>query len=204
MFVYAYFDRLYEHRYWLSHELSLNRYKVSTSPLAKQLPSLVLFQGGREVMRRPMVDNKGRAISWTFNEVSLVCECALTAWRSHIDANLKLISSPRRTSSESLTSTSSSRNPRSWTKVVVWKKRSRTALSQRRAATSSTLKPTTQSSPQRARKTSEAKRMIQRGAAWGPPFSSDIAMPYITAKSWILWNGKRKIGSTTTRCHLYR
>lgn len=48
------------------------RYKVSTSPLAKQLPSLVLFQSGREVMRRPMVDNKFRAVSWTFSEVCVV------------------------------------------------------------------------------------------------------------------------------------
>uniref|UniRef100_A0A3B3UYV9 Thioredoxin-related transmembrane protein 2a n=1 Tax=Poecilia latipinna TaxID=48699 RepID=A0A3B3UYV9_9TELE len=50
------------------------RYKVSTSPLAKQLPSLLLFQGGREVMRRPMVDNKGRAVSWTFNEENIIRE----------------------------------------------------------------------------------------------------------------------------------
>lgn len=49
--------------------ISFNRYNVSTSPLAKQLPSLVLFQGGKEAMRRPMVDKKGRAVSWNFNEV---------------------------------------------------------------------------------------------------------------------------------------
>uniref|UniRef100_A0A8C7THP1 Thioredoxin-related transmembrane protein 2a n=1 Tax=Oncorhynchus mykiss TaxID=8022 RepID=A0A8C7THP1_ONCMY len=36
---------------------------VSTSSLAKQLPSLVLFQSGWEVMSRPMVDNKFRAVS---------------------------------------------------------------------------------------------------------------------------------------------
>lgn len=47
------------------------RYKVSTSPLSKQLPSLVLFQGGKEVMRRPQVDKKGRAVSWSFTEVRL-------------------------------------------------------------------------------------------------------------------------------------
>lgn len=47
------------------------RYKVSTSPLSKQLPSLVLFQGGKEIMRRPQVDKKGRAVSWTFTEVRL-------------------------------------------------------------------------------------------------------------------------------------
>uniref|UniRef100_A0AAZ3RY80 Thioredoxin domain-containing protein n=1 Tax=Oncorhynchus tshawytscha TaxID=74940 RepID=A0AAZ3RY80_ONCTS len=48
------------------------RYKVSTSSLAKQLPSLVLFQSGREVMRHPMVDNKFRAVSWTFSEENMI------------------------------------------------------------------------------------------------------------------------------------
>ncbi|KAJ0002995.1 hypothetical protein NQD34_008144 [Periophthalmus magnuspinnatus] len=50
------------------------KYRVSTSPLAKQLPTLVLYQGGREIMRRPMVDNKGRAVSWTFNEENIIRE----------------------------------------------------------------------------------------------------------------------------------
>ncbi|XP_058506045.1 thioredoxin-related transmembrane protein 2-A isoform X2 [Solea solea] len=50
------------------------RYRVSTSPLSKQLPSLVLFQGGKEMMRRPMVDSKGRAVSWTFNEENIIRE----------------------------------------------------------------------------------------------------------------------------------
>lgn len=55
----------------LSHMTLLCRYKVSASPLSKQLPSLVLFQGGKEVMRRPQVDKKGRAVSWSFTEVGL-------------------------------------------------------------------------------------------------------------------------------------
>lgn len=46
-----------------------HRYKVSTSPLTKQLPTLILFQGGTETMRRPQIDKKGRAVSWTFSEV---------------------------------------------------------------------------------------------------------------------------------------
>ncbi|XP_025998224.1 thioredoxin-related transmembrane protein 2-A [Astatotilapia calliptera] len=50
------------------------KYRVSTSPLAKQLPSVLLFQGGREVMRRPMVDSKGRAVSWTMNEENIIRE----------------------------------------------------------------------------------------------------------------------------------
>ena len=45
---------------------------MSTSPLSKQLPSLVLFQGGKEVMRRPQVDKKCRAVSWSFTEVRRV------------------------------------------------------------------------------------------------------------------------------------
>ncbi|XP_053190228.1 thioredoxin-related transmembrane protein 2-B [Scomber japonicus] len=50
------------------------RYRVSTSPLSKQLPSLVLFQGGKEVMRRPQVDKKGRAVSWSFTEENIIRE----------------------------------------------------------------------------------------------------------------------------------
>ena len=45
---------------------------MSASPLSKQLPSLVLFQGGKEVMRRPQVDKKGRAVSWSFTDVRLM------------------------------------------------------------------------------------------------------------------------------------
>uniref|UniRef100_A0AAZ3QVX4 Thioredoxin domain-containing protein n=1 Tax=Oncorhynchus tshawytscha TaxID=74940 RepID=A0AAZ3QVX4_ONCTS len=54
-------------------DLSL-KYKVSTSPLSKQLPSLVLFQGGKEVMRRPQVDKKCRAVSWSFTEENIIRE----------------------------------------------------------------------------------------------------------------------------------
>uniref|UniRef100_A0A8C3CCX7 Thioredoxin related transmembrane protein 2 n=1 Tax=Cairina moschata TaxID=8855 RepID=A0A8C3CCX7_CAIMO len=50
------------------------RYKVSTSPLTKQLPTLILFQGGTEVMRRPQIDKKGRAVSWTFSEENVIRE----------------------------------------------------------------------------------------------------------------------------------
>lgn len=50
------------------------RYKVSTSPLTKQLPTLILFQGGKEVMRRPQIDKKGRAVSWNFSEENVIRE----------------------------------------------------------------------------------------------------------------------------------
>ncbi|XP_062432215.1 thioredoxin-related transmembrane protein 2 isoform X2 [Rhea pennata] len=54
-------------------DLSL-KYKVSTSPLTKQLPTLILFQGGTETMRRPQIDKKGRAVSWTFSEENVIRE----------------------------------------------------------------------------------------------------------------------------------
>ncbi|MGH0177308.1 UNVERIFIED_CONTAM: hypothetical protein FKN15_074949 [Acipenser sinensis] len=54
-------------------DLSL-KYKVSTSPMTKQLPSLILFQGGREVQRRPQIDKKGRAVSWKFSEENIIRE----------------------------------------------------------------------------------------------------------------------------------
>ncbi|XP_042626368.1 thioredoxin-related transmembrane protein 2-A [Cyprinus carpio] len=48
------------------------RYKVNPSPLCKQLPSLLLLQGGRELMRRPLVDKSGRAIGWSFTEENII------------------------------------------------------------------------------------------------------------------------------------
>uniref|UniRef100_A0A3Q3X2L2 Thioredoxin domain-containing protein n=1 Tax=Mola mola TaxID=94237 RepID=A0A3Q3X2L2_MOLML len=50
------------------------KYKVSASPLSKQLPSIMLFQGGKEMMRRPQVDKKGRAVSWSFTEENIIRE----------------------------------------------------------------------------------------------------------------------------------
>ncbi|KAL4641706.1 thioredoxin-related transmembrane protein 2 [Arapaima gigas] len=50
------------------------KYKVSASPLSKQLPTLVLFQGSKEVMRRPQIDKKGRAVSWSFTEENIIRE----------------------------------------------------------------------------------------------------------------------------------
>ncbi|KAG9345590.1 hypothetical protein JZ751_008734 [Albula glossodonta] len=49
-------------------KVDVGRYKVSTSPLTKQLPTLALFQGGKELIRRPQIDKKGRAVSWSFTE----------------------------------------------------------------------------------------------------------------------------------------
>ncbi|XP_053924538.1 thioredoxin-related transmembrane protein 2 isoform X1 [Cuculus canorus] len=58
----------------LPEPLLPRRYKVSTSPLTKQLPTLILFQGGIEKMRRPYIDKKGHAVSWTFSEENVIRE----------------------------------------------------------------------------------------------------------------------------------
>lgn len=50
------------------------RYNVSPSPLSKQLPTIILFQGGKEVLRRPQVDKKGRAVSWSFTQENVIRE----------------------------------------------------------------------------------------------------------------------------------
>ncbi|KAM3913027.1 thioredoxin-related transmembrane protein 2 [Leptodactylus fuscus] len=50
------------------------RYNVSTSPLSKQLPTLILFEGGKETLRRPQVDKKGRAVSWSFTQENVIRE----------------------------------------------------------------------------------------------------------------------------------
>ncbi|PIO40347.1 hypothetical protein AB205_0019830 [Aquarana catesbeiana] len=54
--------------------IHLDEYGVSTSPLSKQLPTLILFQGGKEVLRRPQVDKKGRAVSWSFTQENVIRE----------------------------------------------------------------------------------------------------------------------------------
>lgn len=80
----------------------------------------------------------------------------------HAHTELLYISlSPRRTSSENSTLMSCYKNWRSLGKVSVRRERSRTTLSQMGAATSPSQKPSTQSSPQRARKTSEVGEKIQ-------------------------------------------
>lgn len=46
------------------------RFKINTSSLSKQLPTLILFKNGREEMRRPIVNNNGKLLKFPFNYVS--------------------------------------------------------------------------------------------------------------------------------------
>ena len=47
------------------------RYKVDNSAISKQLPTLILFEGGKETKRKPFVNTKAVIIPYTFSEVSL-------------------------------------------------------------------------------------------------------------------------------------
>jgi len=45
------------------------KYKINTSSLSKQLPTLVLFRNGKESMRRPIVNNSGKLVKFVLNYV---------------------------------------------------------------------------------------------------------------------------------------
>ncbi|XP_022791670.1 thioredoxin-related transmembrane protein 2-B-like isoform X2 [Stylophora pistillata] len=47
------------------------KYKVDESVISKQLPSLILFEGGKETKRRPLVDRKRVITPYTFTEVNI-------------------------------------------------------------------------------------------------------------------------------------
>lgn len=44
------------------------KYHVSDSSFSKQLPTIILFRGGKEVMRRPHADAKGKLVKFFFAE----------------------------------------------------------------------------------------------------------------------------------------
>jgi len=47
------------------------KYKINTTTLSKQLPTLILFQEGKESMRRPVVNQNGKLAKFALNYVSL-------------------------------------------------------------------------------------------------------------------------------------
>lgn len=47
------------------------KYKINTSALSKQLPTLILFRNGKEDMRRPLVASNGALIPFSFVFVSI-------------------------------------------------------------------------------------------------------------------------------------
>lgn len=48
------------------------KYHVNDSSLSKQLPTIILFKDGKEAVRRPMVDSKGKLVKFFFTEVCTI------------------------------------------------------------------------------------------------------------------------------------
>lgn len=47
------------------------KHKVDGSAVSKQLPTLILYEGGKETKRRPLVDRRGVITPYTFTEVNI-------------------------------------------------------------------------------------------------------------------------------------
>lgn len=51
---------------------SAERYNISTAVTTRSLPTVILFKNGKEYMRRPMLDNRGRPIPFSFSYENVV------------------------------------------------------------------------------------------------------------------------------------
>ncbi|XP_060579991.1 thioredoxin-related transmembrane protein 2-B-like [Ruditapes philippinarum] len=48
------------------------QYRVNTSSFSKQLPTLILFQDGKEKMRRPAMSGKGTVVKYVFTKQNII------------------------------------------------------------------------------------------------------------------------------------
>jgi hypothetical protein len=59
------------------------KYNINDSSMSHQLPTVILFKGGKEVTRRPAADSRGKLIKFFFSEVkSLEVESQSSLWPS--------------------------------------------------------------------------------------------------------------------------
>jgi hypothetical protein len=54
------------------------KYGINDSSMSRQLPTVILFKGGKEVARRPAADDRGKLIKFFFSEV----ECGINVLSS--------------------------------------------------------------------------------------------------------------------------
>lgn len=69
------------------------KYHVSDSSMSKQLPTIIVFQEGKEVSRRPMADTKGKLIKFLFNEENIVSAFGLRGLHENCKNQVKTKSS---------------------------------------------------------------------------------------------------------------
>lgn len=74
----------YDHDYFKFGKLDVTRYNkiaekynVDYSVTSKNLPTLILFENGKEKTRRPTVDHKGRVATYTFKEENIIRDFSL-------------------------------------------------------------------------------------------------------------------------------
>lgn len=58
-------------------------YRIDTSSFSKQLPTLVLFEGGKEKFRRPAMSVKGTVVKYTFSKQNVIKDFELNEVYSH-------------------------------------------------------------------------------------------------------------------------
>jgi hypothetical protein len=49
-----------------------DKYKINMNALSKQLPTVILFKGGKEAERRPLVNEKNKLVPFTFTYENVV------------------------------------------------------------------------------------------------------------------------------------
>lgn len=75
-----------------------SKYYVSDSSMSKQLPTVILFQEGKEVLRRPNVDSKGKLQKFLFSgenmktafdldDLHKSCKLVDTSKKSHVKSD---------------------------------------------------------------------------------------------------------------------
>ena len=74
----------------------ISRHKVDGSAISKQLPSLILYEGGKETKRRPLVDRRGVITKYTFTEVWISTCPNRTLWLQGMEEKGALTRGPNR------------------------------------------------------------------------------------------------------------
>lgn len=65
------------------------KYHVNDSSLSKQLPTVILFKDGKEELRRPTIDSKGKLIKFTFSSENIKSSFDLNNLYQSCKENLK-------------------------------------------------------------------------------------------------------------------
>ena len=71
------------------------RYYVNDASFSRQLPTVILYRNGKEAMRQPMVDSKGRVSKFIFTEEAMKSAFDLNNLYSECKASQKAKKPPK-------------------------------------------------------------------------------------------------------------